>query len=292
MATDFAALFESVVGERCIEASVMPGSRTNVNARIRAAAGSYAMRVPGEGTNAYIDRHAEASNVRAVSCFDFTPDVVFADAESGILVTRFLEGAHSLSVGELLDEGSLARACAILARVHSSGIEFSNRFDLEDGLREYRGVLAGEGYGLPVEVVEAQPRLDAALRELKDGYSKAFVPSHGDPNAANFMASSERMYLIDWEYSGMADPYFDLANLVMTDSLDPENEIRVVRAYERALGARIDEGRWRLFKASLDYMWLYWHLIKLSQGQMVEYNEASWRRRLARALANLDEMGF
>ncbi len=292
MSVDYAAIFESVVPERVLECGVMPGSRTNVNVKVRTDRGSYAMRVPGEGTNAYIDRRSEMANIEDVASFPFTPDVVYADGETGILVTRFLEGARGLRVEEMVEGDALLGVCSILSELHTSSVTFGNMFDLEGGLTGYRAVFESGGFALPAEIAAALPRLDATMCELSARFAMPSVPSHGDPNANNFMVDGERMYLIDWEYSGMADPYFDLANLVMTDSLAPADEERVIRAYEVCSGIEVDARRWHLFKACLDYMWMYWHLIKLSEGQMVEYNEASWRRRLARSLGNMERVGF
>ena len=291
-AVDYVVLFEGVVPERCLEAAVMPGGRTNENVYVRTPEGAYAMRVPGEGTNDYIDRPAEVANVAAVGSLPFTPDVVYADGESGVLVTRFLDGAESLTRDAYADEDMVRRMCTVLAELHGSGVAFSNVLDLAEGVRGYREVLTREGYGLPAELIAQQGRLDTALESLLTEHAMPTEPNHGDPNAANFMWDGERMWLIDWEYSGMADPYFDLSNLVLTDCLDEAAEVRVIAAYESASGTEVDPLRWSLFKASIDYMWLFWHLIKLSQGQMVEYNEDAWRRRLARALANLNKIGF
>lgn len=289
---NYAEVFEAIVPERCLKAAVMSGSRTNVNVCVRTPKGSYAMRVPGEGTNEYIDRPAEVANVSAVGILSFTPEVIYADSKSGILVTRFIEGAESLTKNAYDDKSMVARMCAILADLHGSGITFSNVFDLAEGVRGYREVLARQGYNLQPELITQQDRFDSALKSLSTDYSMPMVPSHGDPNAANFMWDGEHMWLIDWEYSGMADPYFDLSNIVLTDCLDEAAESRVIAAYEIASGVNIDPLRWGLFKASVDYMWLFWHLIKLSQGQMIEYNQAAWKRRLKRALANLNKIGF
>ena len=189
MSADYAALFEGAVHERVIEWAVMPGSRTNMNVRVRTAEGEYAMRMPGAGTNEYIDRSAEMANVRALEGLPFTPEVVYADAGTGLLVTRFLEGAASLTTEAYANEADVRDMCAVLAQLHGSGVAFGNEFDLDAGVLEYREVLNREGYVLPAEVVGSQGRLDAALRTLLDEYAMPPVPSHGDPNAANFGSS-------------------------------------------------------------------------------------------------------
>ena len=292
MNADYIVLFESIVSEPVLECEVMLGSRTNVNVHVKTTKGEYAMRVPGKGTNGYIDRAAEAANVQKLSYLSFTPEVIYANAETGVLITRFLEGARSLTLNAYKHDVDIQDMCSILAELHRSDVTLSNEIDLVVGVREYHDVLKREGCALPSEVTAAQARLDLALDALLSEYALTPVPSHGDPNAANFVRDSKHLWLIDWEYSGMADPYFDLADVVLTDCLDENAEARMITAYEGASGVHINPTRWSLFKASIDYMWLFWHLIKLSQGQMIEYNEAAWHRRLSRALSNLNKIGL
>ena len=91
-------------------------------------------------------------------------------------------------------------------------------------------------------------------------------------------------------YLDMADRYFDLVNLVMTNNLDVDQETKCLEMYEICSGEKIIREKYLLYKVFTDYLWLYWHLIKLQQGQMVEYNEKSWKKRLDRALFHLDQL--
>lgn len=281
-------LFEGAVGVAVESIKLMSGARTNSNYHVTAAGVHYSMRVPGEGTNGYIDRASEASNLRKASrAFDFVPDVVFADESTGLLVCEFLTGARSMTPEDASRPGVLAAVATRLAAVHGSGIEFSNVFRLSETKQGYEALLEAEGFGVPGEVAKEADVLDGALAEYEVRCSGSLVPCHGDPNMANFMEREGRLYLIDWEYSGMCSRLFDVANMAMTDRLDGVAESRLLRAYEEASGMLVESEDYILAKVAIDWMWLFWHLIKLSQGQMVDYNERSWRSRLTRALSNL-----
>ena len=85
----------------------------------------------------------------------------------------------------------------------------------------------------------------------------------------------------------MVDKYFDLVNLAMTNYLTEEQEEQCLRVYEECDSKPFIKEKYILYKVITDYLWLYWHLIKLNQGEMVEYNRKSWKNRLKRALDNL-----
>ena len=271
---------------------LMGGARTNTSYRVSAARRLYAMRVPGEGTNEYIDRRSEVANLRLASeALDFVPRVFYANGETGLIISEFLEGARSLTMEDAADDGLLAAAAERLAFVHSSGIAFGNVFDLRETKRSYTTLLEAAGVGLPVEVVREKRALDEALAEYAARSKGRLAPCHIDPNMANFMERDGKLFLIDWEYSGMCDPLFDVANMAMTDRFNEATERRFVRCYERAAERAVDRADYLLTKVASDWMWLFWHLIKLEAGQMVDYNEFSWRNRLRRALENLREIG-
>lgn len=93
--------------------------------------------------------------------------------------------------------------------------------------------------------------------------------------------------MIDLEYSGMADQYFDLVNMSMTNNLSVIEENLFLESYEEHSGEKINKHKFLMYKISTDYLWIFWHLIKLEQNEMIDYNEQSWRNRLNRALKNL-----
>ena len=285
-------LFEGAMGVYPDFVEPMNGARTNINYHVIASNTSYAMRIPGEGTNGYIDRSCEIANLRKVSkTFDFVPDVLYADAETGLLVCEYLTGARGLSLEDTGNDNVIAGTAGRLAQLHFSRLKFGNIFDLSRTKARYQELLDSTGYELPTDIVRNSSALEAALTEYEGRYGKRLAPCHIDPNMANFMERDGAYFLVDWEYSGMCNPLFDVANMVMTDCLNEVAEGRFLRAYEEASEVDINKEEYLLIKVAADYMWLFWHLIKLSQGQMVEYNEFSWRNRLNRALGNLRKLG-
>ena len=87
------------------------GGLTNLVFRLAAKGDSYCLRLPGKGTEDYIDRKVEAVNARAAAAAGVSPEVFHCNAATGIMVTRFLEGAVTMSPAHFADRpGAPARA--------------------------------------------------------------------------------------------------------------------------------------------------------------------------------------
>lgn len=290
MDRDLFAAFNRCTGLEAISAKELAGSRTNRNYKVDTDSGSYAMRIPGRGTNSYIDRFDEMRNLSLLQALPFTPVVVYSDAESGILITRFIEGSESMTANDLDSVDGINAICHILTDLHNSSVEFGNTFDYRTEIKRYQTVLHRLNPDLPAELSSNQDALETAVECLYLEYGLDLVPCHCDTNLNNFLKACDRTYLIDWEYSGLSERLSDLANIVMTDSLTPAQENSLLEAYSFNSGVEIDKTKYLLVKVVIDYMWAFWHLIKLNQGLMVDYNSASWKKRVQRALANLEQI--
>lgn len=278
--------FSAATGKVPLSLSLLSGSRTNTGYLVEVDGARYVMRIPGDGTNEYINRADECANLRAINELPFVPELVYSDASTGILITRYIESSRSMTLKDVESPVKVDVACGMLARLHESGLHFQGKLDLRDMKDRYHSVLVSEGYRVPSEVSNAAAPFERLLDMLSSEDQEGLVPCHGDPNLNNFLYTEDGAYLIDWEYSGMSDRYFDIANFVMTDRMDAEHERLLLDSYGRVSGEKLDRRRYLRFKAAIDYMWIYWHLIKLSRNQMVEYNTRSWKNRLRRASEN------
>lgn len=128
------------------------------------------------------------------------------------------------------------------------------------------------------------------MTRLFTDYPKELVSCHIDPKLNNFLKVGHRLYVIDWEYSGMADAYFELANLTLTNNLTVQEEELTLQKYFEISKQSMNRTKYLLYKFATDYLWIYWHLIKLHEKEMVEYNDMSWKKRLRRATQILDEL--
>ncbi len=187
------------------------GGLTNRVFRIEAEGGPYCLRLPGAGTEEYIDRTREAAMARAAAEAGVSPAVLHADGATGVMVTRFVDGVTTMTPAGFADRpGAPARAAAVFRRLHDSGAAFPGRFELFAMIDDYLRILAGKTVDLPdgyFEVLKEAETVKAAFA----AHPLPIVACHCDPLCENFLDTGERMWLVDWEYAGMNDPMWDSA---------------------------------------------------------------------------------
>ncbi len=288
---DQAEYVEKKIGEPILTMMPLTGGVTNVTYELTAKSGKkYALRIPGKGTNAYINRTDEMHNIATINSLGIMPHVTCADTKTGVLIMDYLDNSQPCTIEDVHNAKSLQRICRTLYMVHTSEKEFSHEFDIVKNQEMYREHLASLGGESPEALKQEEKRMDTWMSYLFLNYPKKLVTCHIDPKLNNFLKKGMQVYLIDWEYSGMADIYFELANFSLTNNLTVDEEKIFIEAYCQVSGLAFDRIKFLLYKFATDYLWIYWHLIKCQQKSMVEYNEMSWRKRLKRAKAILDEL--
>lgn len=282
---------ENKIKEKITSIVPLSGGVTNATYEIVTRSGKkYAVRIPGKGTNEYINRSDEMNNISRINPLGIMPKVTCSDPVTGILIMDFVENSQACSMEDFNNERALQRICHLLSKVHSSGIKFDNEFDIPVTKDMYRKHLKEIGGKTPELLQKEEKRMDDWMQYLFKEYPKKLAPCHIDPKLNNFLKKGRMLYLIDWEYSGMADLYFELANFSLTNNLTSDEENIFIDAYCKASGIEFIREKYLLYKFATDYLWIYWHLIKCQQKAMVEYNEMSWKKRLKRAQKILDEL--
>jgi len=225
-------------------------------------AGDACLRVPGRGTEEYINRANEAVAAQAAAAAGVSPDVLHVDPASGVMATRYVEGTVTMSPEAFRTRpGSPVRAGLALRRLHRSGAVFPFRFELFAMIDDYLRVLATKDVTLPDgyhEVVREAETVRAALA----AHELALVACHCDPLCENFLDTGERMWIVDWEYSGMNDPMWDLGDLSVEGAFDAGQEEEMLRAYFGGEPTAAERGRVVIYKAMCDLLWTLWGLIQ------------------------------
>ena len=202
------------------DATVEPlgGGITNHNFRVAVAGDAFVLRVGGKDTELLgIDRSHEHEAALTAARLGIGPEVV--RFEEGCLVTRFVEG----EVGS----PEASDAAALLRRLHEAP-PIAARFDAFGVVETYAATAAARGIELPAAYDDAI----AIARQIEMARSGApLVPCHNDLLAANFIHDGERLWIVDWEYAGMGDRFFDLANFAVNNGLDEEGERVLLDAY-------------------------------------------------------------
>jgi thiamine kinase-like enzyme len=207
----------------------LTGGITNRNYRLNMGGVDYVLRVSGKDTGVLgIDRAAEVAATRAANMAGIAPPIAAFLPEEGCIVTRFVEG-RPVTADELRDPYTLAQVATSIRMVHQ-GPRFTTAFSAHAIVRDYDRQTRERGGAVPAEYGEALAIADRIAAVLT-GPEHAPVPCHNDLLTANFIDDGSRVRIVDWEYAGMGDRYFDLGNLSVNNGFDEADDERLLAAY-------------------------------------------------------------
>ncbi|MDF3215105.1 LPS biosynthesis choline kinase [Mesorhizobium sp. M7A.F.Ca.CA.001.09.2.1] len=255
-------------------------------------AGDFCLRIPGKGTEEYINRANEAVAAREAAKAGVSPEVAHVDAGTGLMVTRYIAGAETMSEEKFkVRPGSPARAGEAFRKLHNSGAVFPFRFELFAMIDDYLKVLSTKEIALPAgyhDVVRDAESVRSALA----AHPLPLVACHCDPLCENFLDTGERMWIVDWEYSGMNDPLWDLGDLSVEGKFDLAQDEEMMRAYFGGEARPAERGRIVIYKAMCDLLWTLWGLIQLANNNPVDDFRAYADGRFARCKALMETSEF
>jgi thiamine kinase-like enzyme len=181
---------------------------SNQNFRLQKADADGVLRVPRPVTNQFIDRNIEAHNQDIAYQLGFVPSCVWREA-SGLSLTTTIHPSAALSPASFENHQEFSRIIRSVRKLHKSGLDFHGEVDLAALLNRYSSMLSDS------DKILYRERIIRAMDILKTitVTDKKVVPSHNDLVLENMIVSHGQLWLIDWEYSAMASPYWDLATI-------------------------------------------------------------------------------
>ncbi len=255
-------------------------------------AGEACLRIPGKGTEEYINRANEGVAAREAAKAGVSPDVLHFDGATGLMVTRFIGGAETMSPEKFKTRpGSPARAGEAFRKLHRSGAVFPFRFELFAMIDDYLKVLSTRDVALPAGYHDVV-REAGAVRAALDAHPAPLAACHCDPLCENFLDTCDRMWIVDWEYSGMNDPLWDLGDLSVEGRFDAAQDEAMMRAYFGGEARPAERGRIVIHKAMCDLLWTLWGLIQLANNNPADDFRAYADGRFARCKALMETPDF
>jgi len=269
----------------------LSGALTNVSYKVTTEAGAYVLRLAGEGTSEYVDRTAEGHNARAAAAAGVNAEVLYFDAREGTMLTRFVEGVGMDGEGFSSDPWAPSRAALALKRVHGAGRVFRSRFDAFAMIDGYVDLLHRLRMPLPEDYYEVGREAEAVRRAL-EASPMALVPCHNDPWPGNLLDTGGDIYIIDWEYSGMNDPVWDLGDLSVEAGFGPEQDQAMMEAYYGGPAPAALYSRLALYKTMSDLHWSLWALVQHANDNPADDFRTYAAARLERCKARMGGADF
>ncbi len=243
------------------------GGLTNRNYKMVINSKEYAVRVPGKGTEKYLNRYTEKMISEKASNLGINPKVAYFDEHTGLKIVEYISNAETLNAKTAKREDNLTMVADILRRLHHSGENFEEQFDVFEKIKEYEQVLENANGTL----IEGYNDVKKQVLQLEYDYKSLNVPlspCHIDPLAENFVKSGDnRMYLIDWEYAGMNDPLWDVAAYIIESELSPVEEKLFLLEYFNGVINEEKLKRLLMNKIFQDFLWTIWALMKEANGE-------------------------
>ena len=254
---DIEAVVERVWPGAEPEVEPLGGGITNHNFKVAVGDEEFVLRIGGKDTELLgIERDVEHAASRAAAELGVGPEVVRFLEPEGYLVTRFVEG-REIPLEEMRVPARIDQAAESLRRFHD-GPPIPGRFDSFRVVEAYGETAERHGVQIPDDYGWAKEQADE-IERARGGAD--LVPCHNDLLNANFILEGERLWLVDWEYAGMGDRFFDLANFSINHELDEDENETLLTAYAGEVRAE-DARALRLMRFMSDFREAMWGVVQ------------------------------
>jgi thiamine kinase-like enzyme len=244
-------------------AEPLGGGITNRNFLVEVDGVRYVIRIGGKDTALLgIDRRVEHEASLVAEKLGVGPEVVAFDEPNGYLVTRYIEG-RVFPLEEIVRPENLRAVARTLRHIHD-GPPIPGRFDAFRVVEAYSSTAAARGVRVPDAYRDA---LELAQRIEATRGLRAPRPCHNDLLNANFVDDGENVRIVDWEYAGMGDVFFDLANFAVNHGLDDEQKDVVLETYFGEL-RRQDRDALCLMRFMSDFREAMWGVVQHAVSEL------------------------
>ena len=237
------------------------GGMTNQNYLVKTTNKQYIVKFFGKGTEKLINRQDEKYNLELLKDLDLDVRNYLFDIEAGIKVNEYIESAITLDSTSI--KTKFDKIAPILQTIHASGKELRGEFAPFEEIKKYESLIEEKIPYANYEAVREQVfSLEKRLADL--GVDRKSC--HIDLVPENFIESPQgRLYLIDWEYSSMNDPMWDLAALFLESEFTLQEEEAFLSHYESEQ-TPVSREKIAIYKILQDTIWSLWTVYKEEQG--------------------------
>ena len=237
------------------------GGMTNQNYLVKTTNKQYIVKFFGKGTEKLINRQDEKYNLELLKDLDLDVKNYLFDIEAGIKVNEYIESAITLDSRSI--KTKFDKIAPILQTIHASGKELRGEFAPFEEIKKYESLIEEK---IPYANYEAVREEVFSLEKRLADLGVDRKSCHIDLVPENFIESPQgRLYLIDWEYSLMNDPMWDLAALFLESEFTRQEEEAFLSHYESEQ-TPVSREKIAIYKILQDAIWSLWTVYKEEQG--------------------------
>lgn len=237
------------------------GGMTNQNYLAKTTNKQYIVKFFGKGTEKLINRQDEKYNLELLKDLDLDVKNYLFDIEAGIKVNEYIESAITLDSTSI--KTKFDKIAPILQTIHASDKELRGEFAPFEEIKKYESLIEEK---IPYANYEAVREEVFSLEKRLADLGVDRKSCHIDLVPENFIESPQgRLYLIDWEYSSMNDPMWDLAALFLESEFTRQEEEAFLSHYESEQ-TPVSREKIAIYKILQDTIWSLWTVYKEEQG--------------------------
>ena len=265
------ALTQKVLGTSQYAELERMGGLTNHTYKVTLNNGEqYVVRIPGLGTEEMIVRSDEMTSTKLACDLDIDAKMLYF-GEKGDKVTEYIKDAQTMNSETLKNPERIRQVAEIFKKLHTCGVDTKVPFEVFDMAANYEKIICDNNVEMYDDYSEIKKIVMQIKAEIDNAVNAKKVPCHNDALCENWVIGNGRMYLIDWEYAGMNDGMWDLADVSIEAGFNEELDNLLLAEY---LGKQPDVANKKHFLASkiyVDYLWTLWAKTRVPfDGQPME----------------------
>ncbi len=239
---------------------------TNLSFRFSALGKKYVYRHPGAGTSNYINRKSEAKSLQIAKKLNLDDTFIYMDTDTGWKISHFVEDAVTL---DYHNENQVEKAIDMLKKLHSCGEDTGHSFDIWKECLHFEKLLGERGRDQFTDMQDLHNCIEKLLKlSEKADFKKCLC--HCDSYDPNFLINPEgKMFLIDWEYSGMAQRGVDIGTFVACSDYTLEEADKIINLYLGHKSTPVERSYFLTYIALASYYWFVWAIYQESVGKPV-----------------------
>ena len=267
------------------------GGMTNQNYLVTVDNSQYVLRIPNKINSLLINRSYEEYNSKLASDIGVNVDTLYFNSKTGVKLTEYLHGSRVLRKTDILNDLVVREISKTFLNLHNKDVKFVNQFNVLSEFNYYITLLKDKNRFLNYHSLIAE--LINFFYKLNDKYfshENKVSPCHNDLVLENILLKENKIFLIDWEYSGMNSPVFDIAAFLLEAELDAEESCYFLEHYYGDVFPTYREdilNKIRSYQFSQDLLWFVWTLIKEEHN---EYFGDYAKYRLERSIRIMEEI--
>lgn len=228
------------------------GGMSNYTYVIQVKKQLFTFRIPGKNADKFVDRRVESANIELVKSLGLNNNTVYLNIQNGYKIAEYIEGQP---LSELNPLEHLEEAAKVLHKIHDSSLKAQNDYDPKGRLALYESYLQEFDY----THTDRYKDLKAKWETLSSQYmnTNRLTLSHGDSQVSNFVVTDNGLRLMDWEFTGNNDPFYDIACFGNNDF---NHALQLLPVYLQHDPTVEDYNRLYFFRA---FQCLQWHNVAL-----------------------------